>query len=308
MAEFLYILKSISLPIVILIAVGFVFQKIFKTDSRGFTKLLLYFLTPVMLFVKMYKIEISGGFLANVVPYILIINVMIILLGIALARILRQPQSKEKAMVNAVVLYNSGNYGIPLIELAFGGNPLTTVSQLFIVIGQNIMSNTIGVYQASYGNGSRRQAMKNILRMPALYTLVLIVIVNATGLTVPEPIMIPLDYIANGFIAMALITLGMQLAQISIKFDPKLVLITSAVRLLAAPALGFGLVLLLGIDGILAQALVVGVATPTAVNSTLLADEFGNEREFAAQMVITTTLFCTLTLPLIIYLAKSFVG
>jgi predicted permease len=85
------------------------------------------------------------------------------------------------------------------------------------------------------------------------------------------------------------------------------VLITSAVRLLLAPVLGFGLVLLFGLKGILAQALVVGVATPTAVNSTLLADEFGNEREFAAQMVIMTTVFCTFTLPLVIYLAKTFV-
>jgi predicted permease len=307
MTEFLYILKSISLPIVILIAIGFGFQKIFKTDSRGFTKLLLYFLTPVMLFVKMYKIEITTGFFASVVPYILIINITMILLGIVLARVMRQPKSKEKAMVNSLVLYNSGNYGIPLIELAFGGNALTMVSQLFVVIAQNITSSTVGVYQASFGSGSRRDALKNIVKMPALYTLVLIAIVNFTGFTVPEPIMIPLDFIADGFIAMALITLGMQLAQISIKFNPKLVLITSAVRLLLAPVLGFGLVLLFGLKGILAQALVVGVATPTAVNSTLLADEFGNEREFAAQMVIMTTVFCTFTLPLVIYLAKTFV-
>jgi predicted permease len=210
-------------------------------------------------------------------------------------------------MVNSLVLYNSGNYGIPLIELAFGGNALTMVSQLFVVIAQNITSSTVGVYQASFGSGSRRDALKNIVKMPALYTLVLIAIVNFTGFTVPEPIMIPLDFIADGFIAMALITLGMQLAQISIKFNPKLVLITSAVRLLLAPVLGFGLVLLFGLKGILAQALVVGVATPTAVNSTLLADEFGNEREFAAQMVIMTTVFCTFTLPLVIYLAKTFV-
>ena len=72
--------------------------------------------------------------------------------------------------------------------------------------------------------------------------------------------------------------------------------------------IGFGLVLLLGIHGVLAQALVVGIATPTAVNSTLLADEFGNEREFAAQVVITTTVFCTVTLPLVIYLSKNFVS
>ena len=135
MAEFFYILTSISLPIVILIAIGFVFQKIFKTNSRGFTRLLLYFLTPIMIFVKMYKIEITWDFVAAVVPYIVIFNVIMILIGMILARAMRQKKSKEKAMVNSLVLYNSGNYGIPLIELAFGGNPITMMSQLFVVIG-----------------------------------------------------------------------------------------------------------------------------------------------------------------------------
>ena len=232
MVEFWYILKSISLPIVILIVVGFVFQKIFKTNSRGFTRMLLYFLGPVMLFVKMYQVQIDGGFLSAVVLYILILNAIMILLGIFLAKILRKSQSKQKAIVNSLVLSNSGNYGIPLIELSFGGNPIAMTSQLFIVIGQNIFSNTVGVFNASHGNGSRRQALKNILKMPSLYTVLLIVIVNVTRFTVPEPVMIPLEYIADGFIAMALITLGIQLAQIDFKFKPGLILTVSAIRLL----------------------------------------------------------------------------
>ena len=107
---------------------------------------------------------------------------------------------------------------------------------------------------------------------------------------------------------MALITLGIQLAQIEFKFKLRLILTASAVRLLLAPVIGFGLVLLLGIEGVLAQALIVGIATPTAVNATLLADEFGNEREYTAHMVVATTIFCTFTLPLIIYFAKNYVA
>ena len=84
------------------------------------------------------------------------------------------------------------------------------------------------------------------------------------------------------------------------------VLIASVIKVAVAPAMGFALVLLFGIKGLLAQAMIIGISTPTAVNSAIIAREFDNEPDFAAQVVLSTTIFCTFTLPLVIYFVRVY--
>jgi predicted permease len=64
--------------------------------------------------------------------------------------------------------------------------------------------------------------------------------------------------------------------------------------------------MMLGIKGVLGAALIIGISTPSAVNSAVIAQEFNNEPEFAAQVVFMTTVFCTVTLPPIIAFVTSY--
>ena len=306
MSELLYILLEISLPILLLIAIGFAFQKIFKTNTRTYSKLLIYLLIPVVIFTKLYNMDIAWDFFLQVLPFIVILEVAMFILARAVAAAFRYKKSLRNAFTNSIVLFNTGNYGIPLIELVFQGNPIATASQLFIVIIQNITTSTFGVFQASAGQADHREALKSMAKMPSIYVLAIVAVVKLTGLTIPETINIPLNYISDAFIGFALITLGVQLAEVRIGHKLKEVLTASIVKVIAAPALGFALVLLLGIKGILAQALIIGISTPTAVNTAIIAREFGNETDFAAQTVFATTVFCTFTLPLIIYFTGQY--
>ena len=306
MTELLYILQEISLPIILLILTGFGFQKIFKTNVRTYSKLMIYLLIPVVIFTKLYDMDITWDFFMIVVPFIVLLEICMFFLAILIAVIFKYQKSMRNALSNAFILFNTGNYGIPLIELVFKSNPVATASQLFIVVIQNITSNTVGVFQASSGNASRKKALKNVIKMPSLYVLVLVALIKITHLEIPSTIMIPLGYISDAFIGFALITLGVQLADVKLGHRFKEVLTTSIIKVILGPALGFALVLLLGIKGLLAQALVIGISTPSAVNSAIFAKEFGNEPDYAAQMVVATTAFCTFTLPVIIYFVQQY--
>lgn len=304
MAQLLYIVLHISLPILLLIATGFVFQKIFKADVRSFIKLIIYVLTPAVVFVKIIGTAFTGALFLTAIGYLLLLQVSMYLCSLAFSKIRRYPKSMRHAATNALMLFNSGNYGIPLIDLTFPGNPLAAASQIFIVIVQNLTTNTLGVFWASAGGTSAKKALQSIAKMPSNYFIVLAVIVNLAHIEVPVTLMVPLDYMANGFFAMALIGLGIQLAAVPLNFGAiKNVLGISVFKLLSAPAMGFLLVLLLGVKGALAQALIIGVSTPTAVNSAMLASEFGNEPAFASQIVVATTVLSAVTLPAVIYLA-----
>ena len=305
MSQLTTILLEISLPIIILIGLGFAFQKIAKLDVKTLPRVLIYLIVPVVIFTKIYRAEITPAFFGQVALFVVCVMASMLLISLLLGRMLRMGKGRRHALNNAMVMFNTGNYGIPLIELVFAGNPLATASQLFIVIIQNLSANTFVVYMASSGSGQGRSSLLRVLKMPAIYTLVLAAVLNFTGVSIPKTVMIPLDYITSAFIAVALIALGMQLAQVRLRSGLKDVVVSTLVKTIAAPLLGFGFVLALGIQGMLAQALVIGISTPVAVTTAIFAREFDNEADYAAQMVLSSTLLCTFTLPLVIWFVQS---
>jgi predicted permease len=118
---------------------------------------------------------------------------------------------------------------------------------------------------------------------------------------IPVSLNIPLQYIANAFMATALITLGVQLGALKWGFRLSDVLISNFLRLLIAPVLGLLVVLMLGIEGITAKALILSCAVPTSLSSVLLAVEYDNEVDFSSQAVFFSTLCSMVTVPLTIY-------
>ncbi len=306
MSTFIYIITNIILPIFVLVAAGFIAQKKFRMDTRTFTRLNIYLFIPAVLFMKIYEAKVSMAFVGTVVLYIMAIQAFMLLLGEILSRIFRYPRGIKKAFCNTLLFFNSGNYGLPLVDLVFKGSTIAVTSQIFIMLTQNITTNTFGVFQASTGKSSYKQALKNVLIMPALYILAIVAIVKVTGVTVPEPVLTPIRYLSEGFIAVALLTLGVQLAEVKAKFDIKSVLLSSSIRLVLSPLLGFLLILLLGVQGELAKAMIIGVATPTAVNTAILAREFDNEPEYAAQNVFVSTLLSPITLSILIFLLNRY--
>jgi predicted permease len=303
--NFLYIFTKIILPIFTLVAIGFVAQKKLKMDVRTFTRVNVYIFVPAVMFTKIYASEVGLDFVGIILGFNLcIIGSMFIISELA-ARIFKYPRGIKKAFGNSLQFYNSGNYGLPLADLAFRGSSVALAGQVFIMLIQNILTNTLGVFQASSGSSSYGKALKNILRMPSLYMLAVVLTVKGAGITIPTSLMVPLDYISNGFIAIALLTLGVQLAEIKVAFRFKDAFLASFIRLVVSPLLGYLFVTLIGIHGVLAQSLIVGVSTPSAVNTAILAREFDNEPEYASQIVLVSTLLSAVTVSTVIYLVRG---
>jgi len=305
-ATFLYILLHILLPIFVLVGIGFVVQKKFHLDIRTLTRLSMYVFIPSLLVTKIYEANVTLKFFGTLFVYIMGIQLIMMIFGEVIPRLLKYPKSNRKCFSNSLLFFNSGNYGLPLIELVFNHNPIATTAQVFIMVIQNITTNTIGVFQASTGSSNYKVALKNVFSMPSMYVLVAVGIVKWTGAIIPEPILVPLQYLSSGFVGFALLLLGVQLAEINLKFKINDIMISSFIRLILSPIIGYGLVLLLGVDGILAKSLIIGASTPTAVNTAIIAKEFDNEPEYAAQMVFVSTVLSSVTISAVIYIVTTY--
>ena len=208
----------------------------------------------------------------------------------------------ESAFTNSLLLDNSGNYGLPINDLAFKGDPMAGSVQALIMSFQSLLTFTYGVIsiQGAKTEGLYKQAIIGFLKMPVPYALV-IGIVACPGVAAPGLYLAPLMYADQSMVAIALLTLGAQIIKYPLRLrrlDVYLSVLASAGRASHRHSDRP-----LGLKGIPAQALIIASGMPVGVNSSILAEEYQNEPDFL-QTVLISTILNVITITGLITLAK----
>jgi malate permease and related proteins len=303
MQVLLHILYNNIIPLSLMIGIGATLQRIFHLDIKTLSKLNFYVFSPGIAFLMLYESSISLFMLLDVVLFFSIFFILLFLVAEITVRIRKFEGGMRSAMRNSVLFYNSGNYAIPLNQLVFVNDPLTLSVQIIVMLFQNLIPNTYGIYSVNAHKSQLKDTLKIIMGMPVIYLIPLAVFMRFLDIPLPDPIYTSLRYVRDGFIATALITLGVQLGSMKWSaFRYGDVLLANMLRLCIGPLLGFLTIRMLGLEGPIAQALFLSCSVPTSLSSVLLAVEFDNEPEFASQVVFMSTLLSTLTVTVVIYL------
>ncbi len=304
MTQFIFILTNIILPIFIIISLGALLQKKFKLHIPTLSKVQIYILVPALVFHKIYTSTLSVSLIFKVAFYTITIFMTLMVLSTLLSRLMKFERSKEKAFINAVTLRNTGNYGIPLITLLYAGssNDYALSVHMIVVITSTVLMYTVGLYNASSGKYSGRAALKNIMGIPTMYMILIAGVLRALSFDVPVPVLSSVVFLSKGVVPVALIALGAQLSESKFSLGDASMLVANFIRLIVSPLIAFAMCWVLQMDAVITQVLVIGAATPTAVNSLLLAIEFDGDAEYASQTILMTTLLSAITISVVIYL------
>lgn len=295
---------QIVCPILILSVIGAILQVKFKFNLKALSQLITYCFMPVAVFMNIYETSINISVLAQVALFIILFIGSQMILSHYIAKLLKLKRTESAVFKNSVVLINSGNYGIPVAQLVFATQPIGVAIQVILVIFQNITTYTYGLYNLISTTKSGVQILKDFLKMPILHALIIGVVLNVWDIEIPETLGIPLNHIAEGFIAVALITLGAQLSQIEVRtMINKTIVISCITRLIVGPVVALAIIWILGLDGVIAQSLFIASSFPTSRNSSSLALEFDVDSNIAAQTVLFSTIVSCLTVTLVIYLS-----
>ena len=114
--------------------------------------------------------------------------------------------------------------------------------------------------------------------------------------------------LADSLIGFALVTLGVQLSQTKHAPLKAPLLSCIAIRLLAGPLLAFAITQALHFPKAIAAVLILSAGAPTAVNSALLAHEFGGDRPFATSSVYYSTLLSMVTVTINLAILRWWMG
>lgn len=296
---------QIVAPILLLLVIGGILQKKFHFNLKALSQLITFCFMPAAVFVNIYETKIEGSVLGQVVIFIILFIGSQMIIGRLFAKLLRLGKQESAVFKNSVVLINSGNYGIPVAQMIFATNPIGVAIQVILVIFQNMTTYTYGLYNLISSTKSGFAIIRDFFKMPIIYALVIGAALNFLDVPIPTTIQIPIDYIAGGFVAVALITLGAQLSQIEIRsMFNKTIYVSCFTRLILGPAIALCIILLLGIDGVVAQSLLIASSFPTSRNSSSLALEYDVDSDTAAQTVLFSTVISCITVTFVIYISK----
>ncbi len=292
------IFTSDILPIFVIAGVGFLLARLAVVDVRPMSRLTFYALAPALVFNILVTSSLGGLDFGRMVLFYVLVAGSAGLMGRIAAIPLKLDRPALSAFMLVVMCSNSGNFGLPLVLLAFGREALTFASVYFVASAT--FSYTGGILLAASGRRSLRQALAGIARVPAVYAAAAAALTLGLGVHVPEGILRPVALLSDASLPMMILVLGMQLERATMPERPLVVAMAVMLSLVATPLAAFAIAHLLGLTGSALQAGVLQASMPTAVITTILALEFDVDANFATSVVFVSTLLSPFTLTFLI--------
>lgn len=311
----LQILAGQTVIMFLMIMAGYVIFKTHLADhegTRSISNILLLVVTPAMLMDVLFNMEYSHkilqGFLIAIILGFLSHFAVILLTGLLLGR---GSSNLDIGLERYLAVYsNCGFMGIPLVSAVFGGEAVLYMTGYMIAF--NILTWTHGLIEIT-GETSFRQAARGMMSPTVICTLIGIV-VFVLRIRIESHVLKAVSYIGSMNTPLGMIVAGGALAETGLSGvvkRPRLFLVT-ALKLVAAPAVTFVILLIFGkivpISDELFYAILIPAACPCAVTGTMMAMRYDKDYEYASQVFVVCTLLSMVTIPLLAGGARALTG
>ena len=176
LAQLATIFYRVVLPILLVAGAGYGLQKTLRLDITTLSNLHFYCVMPAMVFASIVGTELKGSQAAFFVFFGFACITVMGVLAYAITLAIRLRRDLRNATVMTAMMHNSGNFGIPLQNLAFAGTGMSELAvsmQSFLLITQAIATFTVGILLAAGGKarGTFRESLRQMGRFPALYAV-----------------------------------------------------------------------------------------------------------------------------------------
>ena len=291
------------LPIILLSGAGFALGKLLHIDPRSLGRVVFYVFSPVLIFDVLVQNQLRLTDAVVVIAFALCFIFLMGALTFVLGSVLKLERTALVAILITTMFANTGNYGLPLVSFAFGEEALSYAGIYFITT--TVLFYTFGVFLASLGHMSFREALVGIFRIPMMYAVVLAILINSFNLGIPIPLARAVDLAAGGTIPLMLVLLGVQLTRVELSGNQRALQLSVSLRLVIAPLLALLLAVLFGLQNVSQQASVTQASMPSMVSATVLAAEYNLDSRLVTAVVFISTLLSPFTLtPLLVFLGR----
>lgn len=291
------IFLSIIAPLFLLIGVGVAMDRRFRLDLPTLSKLNFYVFVPALSFVKLLDAELPASSMATIALFSVVHPLALLALAwVVCAHRSLKPQRLTLSL--GTLFYNAGNYGIPLVLLAFGDSQIGAIATVLVV--QNLLTFTLGIAMLQHKAQGLGRALGGTLKTPVVQAVALALILRGLNVPLPPQVHAPMKYLADGLIPVALLTLGVQLSRTRLTRAVLPLSVISLLRLVASPLLAALMVGPFGLTPPQSSVVIIAAGFPVAVNVYILAAEYQRDEDLASQSIFVTTLLSAVTVSLLL--------
>lgn len=285
---------SIIFPVFAISGVGYLYGRFNRPDMTQVNKLNMDLFVPALVFSALASKSLDITLYGDLA---LAGTAVILGSGILAWPFIYLLKVDFKTFIPPMMFNNSGNMGLPLALLAFGEQAVPIAVILFII--EMVLHFTVGIYMLDH-----RFNFFKLLRMPMIIATILGLVVGGYDISLWEPLMIMIKMVGDVAIPLLLFSLGVRLIDISYK-DWHL----GAAAAIICPATGLAMVwlvsLLFNLPPLQQSLLIIFGALPPAVLNFLVSEQYNQEPDKVASIVMLANLGSLAVMPFALALALN---
>ncbi|MFN3826630.1 MAG: AEC family transporter [Micavibrio sp.] len=290
------------LPLIGLIGLGYIAGRWLDVNLHSMAIIAIYIMAPMVNFGAVARLDFN--------PAYMLLPVVIALIGAAMAvtaykaggMIFKDETRNLVAMASATG--NTGYFGIPIIMSLLGPQALG----IYLLMNFALMiSEMVGYYLGSHGQGSWRKSLKKLFSLPVVYAIAAGLVWNALNIPLPDIFMTWWERFTGAWVIIGMMLIGVALSKIErFRLNLRLLAFLFTTKHLLWPAAMYGFALIdqhwlhLFNEDIYKMMLVIGIV-PLAGNTVAYASQLDLRPGEAAMAVLLSTLFSVIYIPAIFW-------
>lgn len=283
--------------IVMCLAMGLLLQRnrqLPDSFALSLNNYVIYIALPALILFEIHHLQLSREALLPIVFAWILMTASAVFIWLV-ARQLGWSRSVTGALMLTVPLGNTSFVGIPLIEALLGKEAIS-YSILYDQFGSFIALNTYGSFVAAYYSG-KASSWKNLTRVIGSFPpfIALVVAFLSMPIEFPDWLADALLRISSTLVPVVMVAVGLQW-RLRLERDTLLPLsIGLLASLVLTPLLAMVLLNLWGVQGLVAQVIILESAMPAMISAGVLAINYQLAPRLASSLVGYGLLFSLLT-------------
>lgn len=298
-----------SLFIIILVGVyGSKKNIITPQINKGLTDILIKIALPFMIvssFIFTYDDTIRTNVLMT---FYYSLAAYAIMAGISWLALLPVKNDKKTILHFANVFVNTGYVGFPVLYSIYGAEGVIygSIFNMFFVVF--LWTYGLVLFKGSLNKQEIKKEILNVMLNPSILAVIIGIFIMVSGIKLPAAIFSSIKSIGNITGPLSMFIIGNILSNVKIKnhFRDWTIYYGIALKLVAIPLIIYMCSMLLNDHSKAVNSVIVMTAMPASAMTSILAESFDKEKEFAAIIVSATTLLSLITVPALIQFTTYF--
>ncbi len=292
-----------SLFIMILVGVYGSKKKIITSEmNKGLTDILIQIALPFMI-VSSFIFTYDNNIKSNVIKTFYYSLIAYIIMTAASYLLLLPIKNDKKTILHfANVFTNTGYVGFPILNSIYGAEGVIygSIFNMFFVIF--VWTYGLILFKGNFEKKKLNTEIKKALLNPSIIAVFIGIIIMIFDIKLPSAISSSMKGIGNITGPLSMIIIGVILSNVKIRKHLKdwTIYYGITTKLVIIPIVTYFISLLVGDTSKAINTVIIMTAMPASAMTSIFAESFDKEKEYAAVLVSVTTLLSLITVPILL--------